>query len=579
MQILREEYRQTREVIASCQRDCGYFLQRLHRTAPGLQAYCPPDTRAMRTNTLLRERRQSLSSKCGQTWDSHHLVSRLRCHTSRVTRRVHLPHELLSDAVPFSVDSEAGRPDDEDDNIVEKNASIGRVDNPANIPHSVDDAREVIADKCAVEKSRSASGFDSINEKTGVLTTHAAVPRVRYSAHVRPSSSSSFKLLQGQVTSERPPWVGQTGCRYGKDAYTECEHLLRNRIIGQFEIIFGPRTYSPETDLDDASPSEVTQLIQDVVVAPSSSKPLRPQTAGLTRVCNAAPRPHTAGIMSSCTKPLPRHKAAVPHSSTKRVQSAYPTLRQRVKTVNITRPSSVTKLVLPEYQDRTGASPIPETVPPTFQNSIDAPTASHISPEETSTPHVPPDMPLTSPSTSDALSPPHTHPQVQASIDPTSISTNTLPQSRLSAVGIESQAHIQQAHIPFTPMAQAQPPHGQCASPAHVTNPNQKHSTVLADSTCKIAPRTFAPLTTLSHMTTTRQLVSRLLSLGVKENSRDRPKSAPTKYELSHRSLPAPRQTVIGILAQIENRRAEIRAKLKMSKELQDVVKSLVPCD
>lgn len=64
-----------------------------------------------------------------------------------------------------------------------------------------------------------------------------------------------------------------------------------------------------------------------------------------------------------------------------------------------------------------------------------------------------------------------------------------------------------------------------------------------------------------------------------KVNASKRPKTAPATYELSQRSVPVPRRTVVGILAEMANRTAGTRAMLNESKALQAIVKSLVPLD
>ena len=55
------------------------------------------------------------------------------------------------------------------------------------------------------------------------------------------------------------------------------------------------------------------------------------------------------------------------------------------------------------------------------------------------------------------------------------------------------------------------------------------------------------------------------------------PTTAPVKSELTHRFIPVSRKTVVGILAQIENQRASTRTMLNESRDLQEVVKKLVP--
>nr|KAG5712889.1 hypothetical protein BaRGS_007486 [Batillaria attramentaria] len=80
-----------------------------------------------------------------------------------------------------------------------------------------------------------------------------------------------------------------------------------------------------------------------------------------------------------------------------------------------------------------------------------------------------------------------------------------------------------------------------------------------------------------SDVTHNPDFVNKLLHAGEKQGEKKRPKTAPPKYELIVRSMPAPRQTVVGILAQIENRKADMRAMLNTSKELQKSIKKLVP--
>lgn len=82
-----------------------------------------------------------------------------------------------------------------------------------------------------------------------------------------------------------------------------------------------------------------------------------------------------------------------------------------------------------------------------------------------------------------------------------------------------------------------------------------------------------------SDITPPVELLDRLMRAGSKPGGEPtRPKIvAPSKSELSHRSMPAPRRTVVGILAQIENQKAHTRAMLDESKQLQKLVKNLVP--
>ncbi|GFN97116.1 hypothetical protein PoB_002362200 [Plakobranchus ocellatus] len=57
-----------------------------------------------------------------------------------------------------------------------------------------------------------------------------------------------------------------------------------------------------------------------------------------------------------------------------------------------------------------------------------------------------------------------------------------------------------------------------------------------------------------------------------------RPKTAPQpNYELMRRSVAAPRQQVAGILAEIQSRRADTRAMLTKSKQIKQLVQTLVP--
>ena len=82
-----------------------------------------------------------------------------------------------------------------------------------------------------------------------------------------------------------------------------------------------------------------------------------------------------------------------------------------------------------------------------------------------------------------------------------------------------------------------------------------------------------------SDITPPVELLAKLMRAGSKPGGEPtRPKTAaPSKSELSHRSMPAPRRTVAGILAQIENQKAHTRAMLDTSKQLQKLVKKLVP--
>ncbi|KAH9519009.1 hypothetical protein Btru_008905 [Bulinus truncatus] len=56
-----------------------------------------------------------------------------------------------------------------------------------------------------------------------------------------------------------------------------------------------------------------------------------------------------------------------------------------------------------------------------------------------------------------------------------------------------------------------------------------------------------------------------------------RPKTAPASYELKQRAIAAPRQQLVGILAEIEWRKAGIRAVLNKSKQLQHTIRTLTP--
>ncbi|XP_076443129.1 uncharacterized protein LOC143281738 [Babylonia areolata] len=594
LQILGQEYRQTKERMYKEERDCGKFLQSLHSTVPGLHAYGQPNTRAMNRNAILRERRFSLSVSVHSESDDEDL------HNPLATRpRSSSKHD----------DHHRAKPGISEGNRVSSAAegSGGGGGGGGSRQTAVND-RNSLAKK--LRENNTFLNRPSTSAGGGQKTGEAKAPERDGKA----DRASSARHLRHQRPRHSP--------QYGKNAYSEHERFVQEKVLKRFDVIFDPETEAPKVNLctlvapsvvvggnddddddvgDDATGTAAnTGLVHpqvNVVNVNGKEFHLSRTPPGHRRVMWSA-QPHrkqrAASAPNSAKKQRPA--SAIPSTSTTTTSRPASTALQSASlTAMTTRTKSPTESPPPPpppHPSHHSAKPDSRIQFLSLQKNL--PAQSCWEEEGLSESSSESDM---DEQTQDTAKPNPKKPQEpQALSKPTERSMNqpcTQQRRQVQQANTKNQCaaqHSQQReqsptkHDSATKLLQVQagshhhhhhhpnpPPDG---SGAQLNVPPQKAgrknsitrpSSRLSDASDRAGP----PV----------ELWTKLMKSGLPGRTSKRPKTAPAKSELSHRFMPASRQTVVGILAQIENQKVHTRNMINESKELHKSVKKLVPWD
>ena len=560
-------------------------LQSLYNTVPGLHTYGQPDTRAMNTNALLKERRLSVSVSVMSDSDSDD-----------------------SSVPPFTRSSTrpgtAGKGNGGKQNL--RPRALSATERPGNNRSGVDGG------------GAARSGRES-PAKTGGGRPSTAGPL------------RSFGGAQSPPLQKRPSTSfthhRSLGPKYGKNAYSEHDQSQRDKVLKKFQVIFDPEKKARTVNLStfstpivvvasesennnnnsnsnnnsnnnnngkihptrtviqvngeefhlDRKPQNHRRVVwsaqpgrkRGVMSAPSSARSRRP--------CSGSPAAATSSKLHSPSLTLLNGKAGHSDSgggaASARGSPHRPVspgrLDPKILALALQREFPVDYVSRPEKSSSDVAlkvdsscitrsqSPADQLKPPR-KSSLEAKAQPKLSEgaKKQSIPHSP-------------VKDCHPGAQIQ-------------PANHLQVPGSDHHPHHHHHHHhhphhhhhSHRQHHQQQHQQQQQNGPASESG-GQSRWTMVRNSIQRSGSR----MSDASDITPPVELLAKLMRAGSKPGGEPtRPKTAaPSKSELSHRSMPAPRRTVAGILAQIENQKAHTRAMLDASKQLQKLVKKLVP--
>ncbi|KAK7104257.1 treacle protein-like [Littorina saxatilis] len=696
LQILNEEYRQTKERMYKDERECGMFLQTLYSTVPGLHCYGQPDTRAMNSNSMLKERRFSIISFLSGDDDDDDDDSRPHRPFSRdstLTRTFagSAPSQARS-GTPESR-PRSGKQDGRSSTPAEGRPRSGKQEGggrrmscaapaPGTRPWSGKQEGFGASSRpyAAAEppggrdglggRLGSAKGEGRNRSRPGALRSGAAGGRVgrggrpqsAMTGHSRPSTAFS------QQSRTQPP-------QYGSDAYTEHDLSVRDKVIDKFKVIFDPETLARKVNLstmatplvvvdpdfedtDDnmttttgsalldqnnvdvirvngeqfnistkpSGPRRVVWSAQPsrrvrTVSAPNSARPERPSseappishpassigrsaTFSAARPASSSARPKSSKLHSSSLSSMngKAKSGAWTHMGSSDTRTVPVTLDPKVQALALQRSLPV------HYLGR--ASPLSNVSSRDEEDSEDSddqmqsPSVNATKPDSNTSQRkqqrkkVSDDAIVLGRVKSPAATLNHSVPREncqdthETKRAHAKTSNSSQPQlkgnertRKTSVLKTSGQSADAQSH----PSNQLRIPGKQHPYNNHNDQRNDTASEGDSSSTrwsvVKNAvrrPKSHQSETSdIEIVTPPVALMAKLMRAGHPVGSSSagakRPKTAPSKSELSHRSMPAPRQTVAGILAQIENQKANTRHMLRESKQLQKMIKNLVP--
>ncbi|RUS85479.1 hypothetical protein EGW08_006755 [Elysia chlorotica] len=248
LQIIREEYRMTRKDLDKGSKTLAEFLICLRHTAPGLQTYGQPDTRAMNAKSILLERRYELEGGEAADATDSKPQSGLPAQSDKVKRRPQSSKESLQrSGSAKDRDNERGN-DDEDGAAAERQkvSAASAYRNEFFNRRIVLDSKRRSFLQHALEKNGGAS--------KGASSSGNPKPLPRAATH---SGFYSNRDTKGEIStrpksSTSPRAHRPVTPKYGREAESQVNTDSRKNVLDMFDVIFDPASDRPNGRISSA---------------------------------------------------------------------------------------------------------------------------------------------------------------------------------------------------------------------------------------------------------------------------------------------------------------------------------------
>ncbi|GFR62734.1 hypothetical protein ElyMa_003588600 [Elysia marginata] len=515
LQIIREEYRMTRKDLDKGSKTLAEFLICLRHTAPGLQTYGQPDTRAMNAKSILLERRYELEGgePGSDAVDGNKGKASQSSLGERTKRRPQSSKESLQ-RTGSAKDRSNERGDDIEDGAADrqKASSASAYRNEFFNRRIVLDSKRRSFLQHALDKNAGAP--------KGASKSDNPKPSPRAATH---SGFYSNRDTKGEIStrpksSTTPRTQRPVTPKYGREAESKMNEDSRKNVLEMFDVIFDPASDRPNGRIRSAGttatpiyvpkeafgpPVPVLDNCADQNPPPSNTKPT---TGGAN---------HPNGYL------LNRRVAWSAPPKRRETPPIRPSTANQTSENNSNHPNRESQSVTP----RSGTKHLIATT-----NSPRPRPKSHV-------------------------------PRASRELHTSSPSDTSGQQSPRPCTG----------HHERTPRKQSSClPNGQLNGHADF-NVDHKEPRVFT--------RRVVTQQELDMRRDRQRALGHMMNyVGAAAKQRPKASPQPN-YELMRRSVAAPRQQVAGILAEIQSRRADTRAMLTKSKQIKTMVQTLVPED